>query len=57
MFAQEAKGESGEIAQTGDFIKLDLSEIPYPNSAEGFEEHGNIWQYEPLILLGSHALL
>ena len=57
VFLQEAKGEPGEIAQTGDFIKLDLSEIPYPNSAEVFEEYGNTWQYEPLILPGSYALL
>lgn len=53
----EAKGEPDEIAQTGDYIKVDSSGIPYPNSAEDFEEYGNIWQYEPLILPGSYALL
>lgn len=57
MFLQEAKGEPDEIAQTGDYIKVDSSGIPYPNSAEDFEEYGNIWQYEPLILPGSYALL
>lgn len=39
VFSQEAKGESGEIAQMGDYIKLDSSGMPYPNSAEFFEEN------------------
>lgn len=39
VFSQEAKGHSGEIAHTGDYIKLDSSGTPYPNSAEFFEEN------------------
>lgn len=39
VFSQEAKGESGEIAQMGDYIKLDSSGMPYPNSEKFFEEN------------------
>ena len=39
VFSQEAKGTAGEIAHTGDYIKLDSSGTPYPNSAEFFEEN------------------
>lgn len=42
VFSQEAKAvyeNSGEIAHTGDYIKLDSSGTPYPNSAEYFEEN------------------
>ena len=39
VFSQEAKGDSGEIAHTGDYIKLDSSGNPYPNSEEYFEKN------------------
>ncbi|MDM8123992.1 hypothetical protein [Mediterraneibacter glycyrrhizinilyticus] len=39
VFSQETKGDSGEIAYTGDYIKLDSSGNPYPNSAEYFEKN------------------
>lgn len=39
VYSQEAKGTSGEIAHAGDYIKLDSSGMPYPNSAEFFEEN------------------
>lgn len=39
VFSQEAKDGAGEIAHTGDYIKLDSSGKPYPNSAEFFEKN------------------
>lgn len=39
VFSTEAMGDTGEIAHTGDYIKLDFSGRPYPNSAEYFEEN------------------
>ena len=39
VFSPEAMGETGEIAHTGDYIKLDSSGRPYPNSAEYFEKN------------------
>ena len=39
VFSQEAKDGTGEIAHAGDYIKLDSSGKPYPNSAEFFEKN------------------
>ena len=38
VFSREAKDGTGEIAHAGDYIKLDSSGKPYPNSAEFFEK-------------------
>lgn len=39
VFSQETGGTSGEIAYAGDYIKIDSSGSPYPNSREFFEEN------------------
>ena len=39
VFSQEAKGNSGELAREGDYIKIDSSGNPYPNSADFFEKN------------------
>ncbi len=39
VFSTEAVGTKGEIAHTGDYIKLDSYGSPYPNSAEYFEKN------------------
>lgn len=39
VFSQEAKGDSGELAREGDYIKIDSSGNPYPNSADFFEKN------------------
>ena len=36
VFSQEAVHGSGEIAYTGDFIKVDASGMPYPNTGGFF---------------------
>lgn len=37
VFSQESKDGKGEIAHTGDYIKIDSKGFPYPNSKEFFE--------------------
>lgn len=37
VFSREAIGEHGELASAGDYFKLDVSGVPYPNSKEYFE--------------------
>ena len=37
VFSLEAIGEHGELAKAGDYFKLDIHGIPYPNSKEFFE--------------------
>lgn len=39
IFSQEAVDGRGEIACSGDYIKVDHAGCPYPNSAEYFEKH------------------
>lgn len=39
VFSQEAKGGAGETAHAGDYIKIDASGSPYPNSRAFFEAH------------------
>lgn len=39
VFSKETRGTSGEIAYAGDYIKIDSSGSPYPNSREFFEEN------------------
>ena len=37
VFSQEARDGKGELAQAGEYVKLDASGCPYPNSREFFE--------------------
>ena len=39
LFSQEALGENGQKAQTGDWFKVDSQGRPYPNDAAFFESH------------------
>lgn len=39
LFSQESKGEKGQVAQEGDYFKVDSRGYPYPNSREWFEEN------------------
>lgn len=39
VFSQEARDGAGETAHAGDYIMVDSSGNPYPNSAEYFEEN------------------
>lgn len=39
IFSQESKNGEGEIAYPGDYIKVDSSGFPYPNSKEFFEQN------------------
>ncbi len=39
VFSRETGDKTGEIVHEGDYIKLDSSGSPYPNSAEFFEEN------------------
>lgn len=37
LFSREATGESGQLAKPGDYFKVDISGLPYPNDREYFE--------------------
>lgn len=39
IFSREAVNGKGEIANPGDYIKVDSDGYPYPNSVEYFEKH------------------
>lgn len=39
IFSQEAVNGSGEIAEAGDYFKVDGSGAPYPNNRKWFEEN------------------
>lgn len=39
VFSQEAVNGIGEVAQDGDYIKLDSNGFPYPNDRKFFEEN------------------
>ena len=39
VFSRETNGDSGEIAQRGDYIKLDSAGRVYPNEAAFFEKN------------------
>ena len=47
IFSQEATEGSGQVAQTGDFFKVDEKGFPYPNARDYFLENheplGNDW--------------
>lgn len=56
VFSREAVGDRGEIAQDGDYIKLDSEGFPYPNQAEFFDKNhrhirGNVYEQLPKPLL------
>lgn len=55
LFSQEASNGMGEIAQIGDYFKIDADGFPYPNRREWFEEQhlwaeGDWYEQKPQIL-------
>lgn len=55
VFSREARNGSGELARTGDYIKLDTGGVPYPNAADFFlagHRHieGDLYEQTPVPL-------
>lgn len=58
VFSQEAVNGSGQICNTGDYIKIDSSGAPYPVKKEVFEskheKRGSEWYQKPELLGAWH---
>ena len=60
IFSRECGGETGQIAHTGDYFKVDEGGKPYPNEKTWFEEHhrplgGDEYEQIPAPLLAWEA--